>query len=843
MAASTRPRLWAPWVGAALALGAAVVAVTVTSHHHTQQPGSAALELLVGWSFTLAGVLAIRRRPENGTGRLLILVGLTFLVANFDAANNRVLYTLGEALSALSVAVFAHLLFAYPEGRLVRRPERIAVACGYSLALASNVVTLLVDPHPDCKTCTASNLLLAHRSPSAAHLVTVVTDVLAALLLVWIVFLLFRRWQRASAVVRRAIKLVRWTGGPALALLGVSFAAGVASKGAENVISEIAFLLFALVPYAFLIGVLRMRFAPGAVTRKLVAIPETASLAETQAALRAALGDPGLRVGAWLPERKRYVDPDGKTLTLEEVSIRVTTLVSSHEGTRLAAVEHDRALLAEPELLESALAAARLSLHRNRLQTELQARLDELQRERDFIAAVVNASPAFFCVIDLEGRIVRFNRTLEVATGIPDDDLVRGRPLWEVFPIPSDADGVRYTILAAAPGEHEHRWRSADGGEPLVIAWSLTPITDGHGNERFVITALDVSDRARHAAEIQSERDFLTRVGRATPTLLCVVHGDGVVCERGVNMAFAKATGFGDDVAIGRPFWELVAPPGKEEEIRNAFLTAVETGRQAWHEMEWSGLEGTTFVAEWWTASLSSYRPNHYLVCANDVTKRKHDEDEIRRSRARLVAAADAERSRLERNLHDGAQQRLVSLSLALRLAEAKLERDPAEARSILGRASGELGLALQELRELARGLHPAVLTDRGLGAALEALAERSAVPVELQLDLERRLPSGVEVAIFYVASETLANIVKHAAATAVTVRLLDHGDNIAVEIADDGCGGADPHGGTGLRGLADRVAALDGSIEVDSPPGEGTRIVATFPLARVWEAVPQETG
>src|SRR5204863_9568921 len=222
-----------------------------------------------------------------------------------------------------------------------------------------------------------------------------------------------------------------------------------------------------------------------------------------------------------------------------------TTTVASLDGTPLALVEHDRGLLAEPELLESAFAAARLSLHRNRLQAELRARLTELQLERDFIADVVNASPAFFCVTDLEGRIIRYNEPLARVTGRVDDEHTRGRPFWEVFPVEEDASGVRYSILSATPGELEHRWRGADG-RALVVAWSLTPITDGDGNARLVITGLDVSERARHADEIRRERDFLTRVGQASPTLLAVVHGDGTAADRGVNSAFSATTGVKD---------------------------------------------------------------------------------------------------------------------------------------------------------------------------------------------------------------------------------------------------------------------------------------------------------
>jgi signal transduction histidine kinase len=241
--------------------------------------------------------------------------------------------------------------------------------------------------------------------------------------------------------------------------------------------------------------------------------------------------------------------------------------------------------------------------------------------------------------------------------------------------------------------------------------------------------------------------------------------------------------------------------------------------------------------------SLAAYRPNHFLISGNDVTKRKRDEDEVRQSRARLVEAADAERRRLERNLHDGAQQRLVSLSLALRLTEQMLPRDPKTAGEILDAAMEELALALQELRELARGLHPAVLTDRGLEAALEALADRAPLPVEVDVDVEDRLPMQVEVAIYYVASEALTNVAKYAGATSAAVRVTRSARVVTVEVADDGVGGANPAGGTGLRGLADRVAALDGLLRVHSEPGGGTRIVGAIPLAEVREPVPQDAG
>jgi signal transduction histidine kinase len=218
-------------------------------------------------------------------------------------------------------------------------------------------------------------------------------------------------------------------------------------------------------------------------------------------------------------------------------------------------------------------------------------------------------------------------------------------------------------------------------------------------------------------------------------------------------------------------------------------------------------------------------------------------QSELRASRARLVRAADETRQRLERNLHDGAQQRLVSLSLALRLLESQLERDPARARELLADAHAELSVALEELRELARGLHPAILSNRGLAPAVEALAERSTVPVEVELALEAPLPEAVEVAFYYVVSEALANAAKHADASKVVVSARCVEDSAELDVLDDGIGGADLAGGTGIRGLGDRVEALGGRFRVLSPPGRGTRIRVVIPLAADLAPAPIKAG
>jgi signal transduction histidine kinase len=205
--------------------------------------------------------------------------------------------------------------------------------------------------------------------------------------------------------------------------------------------------------------------------------------------------------------------------------------------------------------------------------------------------------------------------------------------------------------------------------------------------------------------------------------------------------------------------------------------------------------------------------------------------EELRASRARIVEAGYAERRRVERDLHDGAQQRLVALTMSLRLARSRLEADPAGAGQLLDEALEELAEATSELRELARGIHPAVLSDRGLAAALEGLADRSPVPVEVLRTPSQRLEGSVESAAYFVVAEALTNVARYARADASTVSVSRRDGWVEVEIRDDGVGGADPDQGTGLRGLADRVAALDGRLEVNSPWGKGTVVRARIPL------------
>jgi signal transduction histidine kinase len=206
---------------------------------------------------------------------------------------------------------------------------------------------------------------------------------------------------------------------------------------------------------------------------------------------------------------------------------------------------------------------------------------------------------------------------------------------------------------------------------------------------------------------------------------------------------------------------------------------------------------------------------------------------ELRASRTRIVQAGDEERRRLERNLHDGAQQRLLSLGLALQLARGQLGAEANGTSDLLAEAEDELRAALDELRELARGIHPAILTDQGLAAALRSLAERSAVPVNIVAVPDERLGESIEAAAYFIVSESLANCAKYAHASAVRVSITRRDGNAVIDVADNGAGGADPACGSGLRGLSDRVQALNGALRLESPSGRGTQIHAEIPCGR----------
>ncbi len=322
-----------------------------------------------------------------------------------------------------------------------------------------------------------------------------------------------------------------------------------------------------------------------------------------------------------------------------------------------------------------------------------------------------------------------------------------------------------------APAPYENTFTNARG-ERLVIEWRSAPITDAAGNVTSIVAGgIDITERKQREVQLQRERDITETLMQAIPSLVVVVDTDGVVVDSGVdetragvNNAFRQALGWPDSAIVRRSVLDLIDPA--DSYLALMAIASAANGVPA-HEREsrWLRADGSRIVVAW-TATpvddVTGRRASLVLLSGVDVTERKQHEEEIRASRSRIVAAADEARRKLERNLHDGAQQRLVALSVSLRLAEGKLHDDPDGARAILSAAREELAAALDELRELARGIHPAVLTDRGLRAAIEAMLTRFPLPVELELP-DERLPAPVEAAAYYVISEALTNVVKYA--------------------------------------------------------------------------------
>jgi signal transduction histidine kinase len=245
----------------------------------------------------------------------------------------------------------------------------------------------------------------------------------------------------------------------------------------------------------------------------------------------------------------------------------------------------------------------------------------------------------------------------------------------------------------------------------------------------------------------------------------------------------------------------------------------------------WGALNAATRGVEPWAENAETRIAAFTELVATAIANAESSA-ELAASRRRIVAASDDARRRIERDLHDGTQQRLVSLALAARAAEADVAPQERELRDKLSRIATGLGEAVEDLQELSRGIHPAILSDAGLAPALETLAMRSAIPVQLEVATEGRFPEPIEIAAYFVASEALANAAKHAHASCIDVLLAQREDRLLLSIRDDGVGGVDPSRGTGLVGLTDRVEALGGTIKVDSSAGSGTCVVVTLPIA-----------
>jgi PAS domain S-box-containing protein len=928
----------------ALLAAAGAVSLVFTSDHEDEPWVTVALALPVGLAFVGGGLIAWSRRPENRSGRLMALVGFTWLAASLAEANSSLLHSIGAAIGSVPFIFFAWLVLAYPSGRLQTRVDRLIVALTALISLVLVPAHLLVAERPFCADCPSSAFLVSEQ-PRVTDALDVLTEGVGFAVTIAIVVILVRRWRQATPALRRSLTPVFLTAGVVVCALAVGVVLDTVDLLGGATLEYIVLLGLLGVPLAFLFGLLRSRLLRAEVGRLVVELGEARESAQLRDVLARGLRDPTLEV-AYRLDDATWIDSEGSPVELPEAgSGRAATFVE-HQGRPVAALLHDESLLADPELLEAVAAAASLSLQnerrlqalaaeerrtralldaipdlmfriradgtylgykadrpsdlvtppdevigrtvRDRLPGELAELLmvaigralagegvqtveyelevdgdqryyegriaasadDEvlllvrniserkrveaaLRTERDLVRTIVDTAPSLFCGVDPDGRIVRFNRRLEELSGHADDADVRGRLFSDVFVVADDADDFRQALRAAIAGdegEHEHRWRTADGGEAMV-AWTAHWYPGEDGRDRYLISGTDVTERLLHQAELERQRDFLNAIANHAPSLLCLVDAEGRVPERASNRAFEEQLGYDTDDTGGHIFWERYVHPEDADEVRERMqrvFAGEELGEQ---DNTWVTSAGERMLVAWACIRLPQIDERRlFLVSGVDVTLRKRQEEELRASRARIMEAGLAERRRLERNLHDGAQQRLVSLSLALRLAKAKLTKDPAGAEELLAAAGDELNQALEELRELARGIHPAVLTDRGLEPALQALASRSTIPVEIETP-PQRLPAQVEAAAYYIVSEALANVAKYAQASSVSVRIAHDNGRVLVGVQDDGVGGADPDLGTGLRGLADRIAALDGRLEVESRAGHGTTVRAEIPV------------
>ncbi|HVU76856.1 MAG TPA: PAS domain S-box protein [Gaiellaceae bacterium] len=340
-------------------------------------------------------------------------------------------------------------------------------------------------------------------------------------------------------------------------------------------------------------------------------------------------------------------------------------------------------------------------------------------------------------------------------------------------------------------------------------------------------TAKSAASLKARISALERECELLNAVANYAPSLLCLIDGDGRVRPRAANKAFERTLGYAAAEIGGTLFWERFVPDGERAAARDCIEAAVRSGSITEREGRWLQRDGGEIDVAWSCTPLPKVESGPvWLVTGTDITDRKRHEAEVRRSRARIVAAADDARRRLERNLHDGAQQRLIALLLQLRGAQ----RGGLEPAAAVETAVGELAAAVKELRELAQGIHPSALGERGLAAALRIVAARAPIPVELDVT-DTPLETNVAVAAYYIVSESLNNVAKYAEATRAAVRVRETERAVVVVVEDDGRGGADATLGTGLAGLADRAAALEGTLTLDSPPGGGTRVRAELPI------------
>jgi PAS domain S-box-containing protein len=422
----------------------------------------------------------------------------------------------------------------------------------------------------------------------------------------------------------------------------------------------------------------------------------------------------------------------------------------------------------------------------------------------------------------------------EPGEGLPGRVLASGEPTWLVD-APTDGNFPR-AAAGRRSGLH------AAFGFPLRSARGIVGVMEFFSREfrepdeellrtmRMLGSQVGQFVARRHAeAEVRvSESRLRAMLESALDAVITMDDGGRVI---GWNNAAEATFGYSSAEAVGRDMAELIVPPSLRDSHRRGLARFLQSGEPVIldRRLELTGMHknGVEFPVELTVTRIKLPGAPTFTGYLRDISARKKAESDLLASRARLVEVADAERLRIQRNLHDGAQQRLTSVLISL----SRLREGGAVEEALLDQSIDELASGLQEVRELANGLHPAVLSERGLAAALEALALRAPIPVELEALPDGRLPAPVEAAAYYVVAEALNNVQKHAGARRVVVSAAIDGATLVVEVKDDGSGGAEEEG-SGLRGLADRVESLGGQLGLESPAGGGTRLRAVIPCS-----------
>ncbi len=507
-----------------------------------------------------------------------------------------------------------------------------------------------------------------------------------------------------------------------------------------------------------------------------------------------------------------------------------------------------------------------------------------------FAEVLTQTTQSLVCVLDRHGRVMLFNEACERASGFKRDEVL-GRQLFDSVIPREEAEAFREVLAFIWKTGHASpqvgHWQTKDGDRRL-IAWSNNPVKGPDGSIAYLVTSgIDLTDRPRTAEDrdrvleghpeaklaevgrLAQEQRALRRVAtlvasEASPeNIFMAVSAE---CARVLDVNASAVWRYeGDDTAtiVGRYNRDGIDPFPLGTRLLADETTSIGRARDSGVPArvdDWGAESGElaemllrsgyrcTVAAPivvagtpWGAVSIGSedrlpdeseVRLGAFCELVSLAVASAQARADLQASRARIVRAGDEQRQKLERNLHDGAQQRLVAAAMTLRAAQTRLGTDLESASNLLGVAGTELDAGLEELRELARGLHPRALTDHGLPDALTALGARLSVPVELQVP-DERFEGHVEATAYFIVAEALTNIVKHAQATRATVTIERTTGIVRVEVRDDGRGGVDTSAGSGLIGLRDRAEAAGGTLVIVSPAGRGTTVTASLPLSR----------